>query len=123
MSEPTLKELRCDDCAFTPGTQANSCSSTRLKTKLCVDAAVPFYCHKRDGLCAGWAESVNTMDANGHYVRLQPWQKDVLENCLEVIAINEDKDTRGDPITEQSVVADIMNVFGYEHPLNQVREE
>lgn len=116
MPDEQLRELRCDDCAFTAGTSANSCPATRLKTRLCVDAPVPFYCHKREGLCAGWVEAVNTKDGNGYYVRLAPWKQEVMNACLDVIAINEDKDTKGEPITEQSVIQDIMDVMGQLRP-------
>ena len=116
MSDEQLRSLRCDDCAFSAGTEANSCSVTRLKAKLCVDAPVPFYCHRREGLCAGWAVAVTTKEASGFYEHLAPWKPAVMNKCLDVIAINEEKDTKGEPITDRSVIQDIINVMGIERP-------
>lgn len=111
MPDEILRLLRCEDCAFTAGTRANESPDTKLKTYLCVQNAVPFYCHMHEGLCAGWAEAVNTLDANDHFVRLAPWKRDVMNGCLDVIAMAEERDLRGEETTEQQVIHDIMNVM------------
>jgi len=50
---------RCEDCAFTPGTEANLYVPTQTITELSVLGHIPFYCHKRAGMCAGWIEAVS----------------------------------------------------------------
>ncbi len=55
-------------------------------------------------------------EADGYYQRLDPWKSEVMNKCLKVIEINEDKDTRGEAITDQSVIQDIINVMGIERP-------
>lgn len=112
MSDEILKSLRCDDCAFTPGTEANKSGNTQIKVYLCAQNAVPFYCHKREGLCAGWAEAVNVLDANDHFVRLAPWKREVMDGCLEVIDRAEERNARGEEVADQQIVQDIMNVMG-----------
>ena len=112
MPDNELQSLRCDDCAFTAGTNANKSENTRMKTYLCSQNAVPFYCHMREGLCAGWAEAVNTLDAAGHFVRLAPWKREVMDKCLDVIDITEERGKRGETISDESVIQDIRNVFG-----------
>ncbi len=96
---------RCEDCAFTAGTRANGDELTRLKTKLCVEACEPFYCHEdalelhRNGLpysealkrtamnepehlCGGWVYAV--LRRHGK-VQPEKWRRDVFLALLNVI--------------------------------------
>lgn len=96
---------RCEDCAFTPGTAANSDDITRLKRKLCVEAGEPFYCHEevfehvknglpyseaqkraeeedKDHLCGGW---VSAMIKRQGKPEQEEWRRNVLLACLDVI--------------------------------------
>lgn len=99
--------LRCEDCAFTAGTDANKSDITRLKARLCVEAPEPFHCHLREGLCAGWAEAANVKEGQGFFGERQPWQADVTRRCLDVIAHFESKDAAGEEFTEQDVINEI----------------
>jgi hypothetical protein len=123
MSDETLRELRCDDCAFTAGTQANGSAVTRLKARLCVENALPFYCHKREGMCAGWAEGVNKAAECGAFVRLQSFRRDVAERCLEVLSSGEERVARGEEVTDASVAEDVYRAFGDSEFARQVIEE
>lgn len=71
---------RCNDCAFTRGTNANKSELTKIKIGLCLDTDEPFDCHVRPGLCAGFEA------AYPNHKELLPWQKKVSEKLLEVIA-------------------------------------
>jgi hypothetical protein len=73
---------RCEGCAFNLGSEANRDIVTRVKARLAVRRAMPFYCHERGVdaaghpepgrrvLCAGWlkalddrpARSIETLD-------------------------------------------------------------
>ena len=74
-NEPLARRVRCSDCAFTPGTRANSDKMTRLKTRLCVDAGQYFYCHRNaadtadveghEALCAGFVQAVAASISEG----------------------------------------------------------
>ena len=56
---------RCDDCAFRFNTDPNGCVATLMDALKSIAEEVPFGCHRREGLCAGyviarhaWAERV-----------------------------------------------------------------
>lgn len=97
---------RCEDCAFSAGTKANSDDITRLKTKLCVDTGEPFFCHADvnemvrgglpysealricgpndpDTICAGWLEAVAKCGEAGTLET--GWKRDVMVGLLDLI--------------------------------------
>jgi hypothetical protein len=82
---PSLDDLRCDDCAFREGTEANKYEMTRLKAQLCAEIPEEFQCHRRDGLCAGWVALTNKLNAEGFHAHQQPWQRKLKETLLECI--------------------------------------
>lgn len=51
-------KTRCNDCAFTIGTQASKAPHTAVVARLCAMTAEPFDCHVSPGACVGWAEEV-----------------------------------------------------------------
>ena len=58
---------RCNDCAYTDGTEANATPLTVALARECTKARHAFWCHKsgetwfggHDHLCAGWFESLS----------------------------------------------------------------
>jgi hypothetical protein len=54
-------EIRCDDCAFTKGTEANGVLWTRVTIELCLIARELFHCHAKGEplpLCAGYLQAL-----------------------------------------------------------------
>jgi hypothetical protein len=81
---PTLEELRCDDCAFRSGTDASTCERTVLLAQLCVESLEKFNCHRREGLCAGWAQGVNALGSD--WYKAQPeWKQTLRRELIELI--------------------------------------
>lgn len=72
---------RCDDCAFTPGTDAGRCEWTQLKAGLCVISSEPFFCHRRGSpqpLCVGYIQALE------NHQQEPEWRRDVARACLEM---------------------------------------
>ena len=67
---------RCNDCAFTPGTEANGFEWTRIKAQLCAMTGDRFDCHVNPGQCQGWLEAKQS-DA------VESWKADALRGLLE----------------------------------------
>jgi hypothetical protein len=83
----TLAELRCDDCAFRPGTDASRCERTVLLANLCAEAGEVFNCHRREGLCAGWAQKINELGPD--WLRSQPpWKQTLRKELIELIHLS-----------------------------------
>ncbi len=52
-----MKRERCNDCAFTAGTEPNLYPPSKLRADLCLMNGEPFYCHKGDKpVCQGWID-------------------------------------------------------------------
>src|SRR5260370_41632321 len=66
-------EGRCEDCAFTKGTEANSTPWTRVTVELCLIANEPFCCHakgKPQPLCAGFVEAMEKQPEHPEWRRV-----------------------------------------------------
>lgn len=85
MSKPTLPDLRCEGCAFRAGTDANKCDATRLKAQLCAEIPEEFYCHMREGLCAGWALLVNRLNQEGYHAAQPEWKRHLKRTMVECL--------------------------------------
>lgn len=48
---------RCNDCAFTHGTDASNSPHTVVIANMCAITGEPFWCHVKAQACAGWAEA------------------------------------------------------------------
>ena len=83
--KPELEDLRCDDCAFREGTQANSQQSTVMKAQLCAEIPEEFHCHRREGLCAGWAALANKLNREGYHANQPDWQRKLKQELVEII--------------------------------------
>lgn len=59
------KRERCNDCAFTVGTDASMSPSTAVVATLCAMTGDRFDCHIERGPCVGWAEAVAERKAKG----------------------------------------------------------
>lgn len=79
----TLDDLRCDDCAFREGTEANKSEWTKLKAQICAEIPCEFECHRRPGPCAGWAALCNKLNAEGYYAQQPPWRQHLKVAILE----------------------------------------
>lgn len=86
----TLADLRCDDCAFRPGTEANQSEWTKIKARLCAEIPAEFLCHRRPGLYAGWAALANELNAQGFHAGQTEWQRRLKESVLEIMHRIED---------------------------------
>jgi hypothetical protein len=84
-----LQDLRCATCAFRSGTPANRSAATLLKAQLCAEIPTEFFCHERDGLCAGWVLLANKLNADGFHARQPAWKKKLKETLLECLRLAE----------------------------------
>lgn len=81
---PKLEELRCDDCAFRAGTDASTCARTVLLANLCAESGEIFNCHRREGICAGWAAKINELGAD--WLKAQPaWKQTMRRGMIDLI--------------------------------------
>lgn len=81
---PTLEELRCDDCAFRPGTEASKSERTVMLAQLCAEAGELFTCHRREGICAGYAAELNRLGAE--WFAAQPeWKMALRRELIDLI--------------------------------------
>jgi hypothetical protein len=86
-----LKHLRCDDCAFTAGTDANKCDITKVQAKLCAESGEPFYCHINEGsLCAGYIDAAIKLQEKGFHDSEPEWRQQVRKGLLDVISMTAD---------------------------------
>lgn len=86
-----LSHLRCDDCAFTAGTNASKCEITRIQSRLCAESGEPFYCHVRtESLCAGYVEAAIKLQEKGFHESEPEWRQQVRKALLDVIAMTAD---------------------------------
>lgn len=84
---------RCDDCAFTIGTEASKSPHTVVIARLCALTGERFDCHLRPGACAGWAQEVSERKAKSALTTPGTAQHDVallggelMSNLVELAA-------------------------------------
>lgn len=80
MAETKSSTARCDECAFTEGTQAHGTSHTRLLAQLCVMGRSEFTCHVDDRPCRGWAAAVQAGESEP-----EGWKRKVSALCMEAL--------------------------------------
>ncbi len=86
---------RCEECAFTKGTEANAALWTRITIELCLVAREPFHCHAKgtpEPLCAGYVQALALRppepewrrDLAGALMELQQLAASGPDSCLYV---------------------------------------
>lgn len=85
-TKDTLADLRCEDCAFRAGSNANKSLSTQLKAQLCAEIPEEFYCHLREKtLCAGWALLANRLNHEGYHAAQPEWKRHLKRVLLDAL--------------------------------------
>ncbi len=72
---------RCEECAFTKGTEANAALWTRITIELCLVAREPFHCHSKgilEPLCAGYVQALALRPPEPE------WRRDLAGALLEL---------------------------------------
>lgn len=105
-------KARCKGCAFTPGTEANRDTLTKIKADLCVMAYEPFLCHSnaiddvipqgKERLCVGWAEAVQGQEYPPE------WKRRVALASLHEIAEHENGKDYDEHAVTQRILQSVM---------------
>lgn len=99
-----IKLSRCNDCAFTPGTEANLSNLTSHKASMCAMIGEPFFCHigKEQKLCAGWVERVLTAEVAPSDV--PEWKRKAIQSQLDFIQSFEERAQAGNLPSEEDLI-------------------
>ncbi len=87
---------RCNDCAFTHGTEASNSPHTLVVANMCALTGEVFECHiNKDEPCQGWAEARAARKASGkelspHSLSIASMLGELTSECVRLAKIEDD---------------------------------
>lgn len=105
--EPRPRRSPCQECAFKPGAAAYLEPYNQLRARVCAQAGLPFFCHRKvpwraqrswsaadrranaraAGICEGWVARVRELNAAGHYSRYRLLRRAVARELLDTLEL------------------------------------